>query len=64
MTIKLILSDPKKTLLKISQTTQKGLLSAGGNHTLASMVSAPAFTHYNKPLPSSVKQGKGKNSAY
>lgn len=50
-TIKLILSDPNKTLLKINQTTRKALLSAASNHAPASPVPASALTHCNKPSP-------------
>lgn len=48
-TIKLILSVPNKTLLKINQTTGKGLLSAGSNQAPAFLAPASASTHCNKP---------------
>lgn len=62
-TITLILSNPNKTLLKINQTMQKGLLSSGSNQTLASWFLPQLYPPYKPSLwVSSVKQGEGKNS--
>lgn len=63
-TITLIFSNPNKTLLKINQTTQKGLLSTGSNQTLASWFLPQLYPPYKPSLwaLSSVKQGEGKNS--